>query len=139
YSGLHLKILYLQEIQALEEFREKNQRLQKIWVGRLLLYSSILYLITCLIVYLWYLPDEWTARLIMMLPFFAFPLIVWFIRTVLIFFFSKRTERNSKYLFSFFSNPVELFSRSETQYNISFQERNDDFLVEAQNWDLVDF
>uniref|UniRef100_A0A8C0GEW2 Endoplasmic reticulum junction formation protein lunapark n=1 Tax=Chelonoidis abingdonii TaxID=106734 RepID=A0A8C0GEW2_CHEAB len=86
------------EIQALEEFREKNQRLQKLWVGRLLLYSSVLYLITCLIVYLWYLPDEWTARLIMMLPFFAFPLIIWFIRTVLIFFFSKRTERNSEAL-----------------------------------------
>ncbi|XP_025931169.1 endoplasmic reticulum junction formation protein lunapark isoform X2 [Apteryx rowi] len=83
------------EIQTLEEFREKNQRLQKLWVGRLLLYSSLLYLITCLIVYFWCLPDEWTARLIMTLPFFAFPLIIWFIRTLLIFFFSKRTERNN--------------------------------------------
>ncbi|XP_062354107.1 endoplasmic reticulum junction formation protein lunapark [Cinclus cinclus] len=83
------------EIQTLEEFREKNQRLQKIWVGRLLLYSSVVYLITCLIVYLWCLPDEWTARLTMTLPFFAFPLIIWCIRTLLIFFFSKRTERNN--------------------------------------------
>ncbi|XP_057219677.1 endoplasmic reticulum junction formation protein lunapark isoform X1 [Malurus melanocephalus] len=83
------------EIQSLEEFREKNQRLQKLWVGRLLLYSSLLYLITCLIVYLWCLPDEWTARLTMTLPFFAFPLIIWCIRTLLIFFFSKRTERNN--------------------------------------------
>ncbi|XP_008934077.1 PREDICTED: protein lunapark [Merops nubicus] len=83
------------EIQTLEEFREKNQRLQKLWVGRLLLYSSLIYLITCLIVYLWCLPDEWTARLIMTLPFFAFPLIIWFIRTLLIYFFSKRTERNN--------------------------------------------
>ncbi|XP_040980116.1 endoplasmic reticulum junction formation protein lunapark isoform X3 [Aquila chrysaetos chrysaetos] len=63
------------EIQTLEEFREKNQRLQKLWVGRLLLYSSLLYLITCIIVYLWCLPDEWTARLMMTLPFFAFPLM----------------------------------------------------------------
>ncbi|KAM6332339.1 endoplasmic reticulum junction formation protein lunapark [Podargus strigoides] len=83
------------EIQTLEEFREKNQRLQKLWVGRLLLYSSVLYLITCLIVYLCCLPDEWTARLIMTLPFFAFPLLIWCIRTLLIFFFSKRTERNN--------------------------------------------
>ncbi|NXH12714.1 LNP protein, partial [Bucco capensis] len=83
------------EIQTLEEFREKNQRLQKLWVGRLLLYSSLLYLVTCLIVYFWCIPDEWTARLIMTLPFFAFPLIIWFIRTLLIFFFSKRTERNN--------------------------------------------
>ncbi|KFP33648.1 Protein lunapark, partial [Colius striatus] len=83
------------EIQTLEEFQEKNQRLQKLWVGRLLLYSSLLYLITCVIVYFWCLPDEWTARVVMTLPFFAFPLIIWFIRTLLIFFFSKRTERNN--------------------------------------------
>ncbi|NWI96914.1 LNP protein, partial [Pitta sordida] len=83
------------EIQTLEEFREKNQRLQKLWVGGLLLYSSLLYLITCLIVYLWCLPEEWTARLTMTLPFFAFPFIIWCIRTLLIFFFSKRTERNN--------------------------------------------
>ncbi|XP_060112985.1 endoplasmic reticulum junction formation protein lunapark isoform X1 [Heteronotia binoei] len=86
------------DIQALEEFREKNQRQQKLWVGRLLLYSSILYLITCLIIYFWYLPDDWTARLIMTLPLFAFPVIVWTIRTLLIFFFSKRTERNNEAL-----------------------------------------
>ncbi|XP_020846679.1 endoplasmic reticulum junction formation protein lunapark isoform X2 [Phascolarctos cinereus] len=86
------------EIQALEEFREKNQRLQKLWVGRLLLYSSLLYLFTCIVVYLWYLPDEFTARLTMTLPFFAFPLIIWTIRTALIFFFSKRTERNNEAL-----------------------------------------
>uniref|UniRef100_A0A3Q3VZF6 Endoplasmic reticulum junction formation protein lunapark n=1 Tax=Mola mola TaxID=94237 RepID=A0A3Q3VZF6_MOLML len=30
----------------------KNQRLQKLWVGQLLLYSSVLYLVTCFIVYL---------------------------------------------------------------------------------------
>ncbi|CAO2597002.1 Endoplasmic reticulum junction formation protein lunapark [Lemmus lemmus] len=86
------------EIEALEEFREKNQRLQKLWVGRLIIYSSVLYLFTCLIVYLWYLPDGFTARLSMTLPFFAFPFIIWTIRTVLIFFFSKRTERNNEAL-----------------------------------------
>ncbi|XP_054828481.1 endoplasmic reticulum junction formation protein lunapark isoform X2 [Eublepharis macularius] len=86
------------DIQALEEFREKNQRQQKLWVGRLLLYSSILYLITCLIIYFWYLPDDWTSRFIMTLPLFAFPLIVWSTRTLLIFFFSKRTERNNEAL-----------------------------------------
>ncbi|KAM6464570.1 endoplasmic reticulum junction formation protein lunapark isoform 2-T4 [Liasis olivaceus] len=86
------------DIQALEEFREKNQRQQKLWVGRFLLYSSVLYLLICLVIYLWYLPDEWTARFIMTLPLFAFPLIVWSIRTLLIFCFSKRTERNNEAL-----------------------------------------
>ncbi|KAK6483143.1 endoplasmic reticulum junction formation protein lunapark-like isoform X2 [Huso huso] len=85
-------------IQKLEEFRETNQRLLKLWVGRLLLYSSLLYLLTCMIVYIWYLPEEWTAKLIMALPFFVFPILIWFLRKMLIWMFSKRTERNSEKL-----------------------------------------
>ncbi|XP_070833569.1 endoplasmic reticulum junction formation protein lunapark-B isoform X2 [Chaetodon trifascialis] len=83
------------EIKELEEFRAKNQRLQKLWVGRLLLYSSVLYLLTSLIVYCLYLPEQWLQRLAMGLPFFMYPVLVWFIRKLLIFLFSKRTERNN--------------------------------------------
>ncbi|XP_041866118.1 endoplasmic reticulum junction formation protein lunapark-B isoform X2 [Melanotaenia boesemani] len=83
------------EIKELEEFRAKNQRLQKLWVGRLLLYSSVLYLLTSLTVYCLYLPDEWLQRLALALPFFLYPVLVWFIRKLLIFLFSKRTERNN--------------------------------------------
>ncbi|XP_030297676.1 endoplasmic reticulum junction formation protein lunapark-B isoform X2 [Sparus aurata] len=86
------------EIKELEEFRAKNQRLQKLWVGRLLLYSSVLYLLTSLIVYCLYLPEEWLHRLAMALPFFIYPVLVWFIRKLLIFLFSKRTERNGEKL-----------------------------------------
>ncbi|XP_041803588.1 endoplasmic reticulum junction formation protein lunapark-B isoform X2 [Chelmon rostratus] len=83
------------EIKELEEFRAKNQRLQKLWVGRLLLYSSVLYLLTSLIVYCLYLPEQWLQRLAMALPFFIYPVLVWFIRKFLVFLFSKRTERNN--------------------------------------------
>ncbi|XP_077585532.1 endoplasmic reticulum junction formation protein lunapark-B isoform X2 [Stigmatopora nigra] len=86
------------EIKDLEEFRAKNQRLQKLWVGRLLIYSSVFYLLTCLLVYCLYLPDQWLNRLAMALPFFAYPALVWFIRKLLILIFSKRTERNSDLL-----------------------------------------
>ncbi|XP_041120324.1 endoplasmic reticulum junction formation protein lunapark-B-like isoform X2 [Polyodon spathula] len=86
------------DIQKLEEFREKNQRLLKQWGGRLLLYSSLLYLLTCIIVYIWYLPEEWTAKLILALPFFVFPILIWFLRKLLIWMFSKRTERNNEKL-----------------------------------------
>ncbi|XP_061546988.1 endoplasmic reticulum junction formation protein lunapark-B isoform X1 [Phycodurus eques] len=86
------------EIKELEEFRAKNQRLQKLWVGRLLLYSSVFYLLTCLVVYCLYLPDQWLHRLAMALPFFVYPVLVWFIRKLLIFLFCKRTERNSDIL-----------------------------------------
>ncbi|KAJ8004284.1 hypothetical protein DPEC_G00157210 [Dallia pectoralis] len=83
------------DINDLEEFRAKNQRLEKLWVGRLLLYSSMLYLIACISVYFWYLPEQWTGRIVLTLPLFLFPLLVWFIRKLLIFLFSKRTERNN--------------------------------------------
>ncbi|TDH01557.1 hypothetical protein EPR50_G00181530 [Perca flavescens] len=83
------------EIKELEEFRAKNQRLQKLWVGRLLLYSSLLYLLTSLVVYCLYLPEQWLPRIAMTLPFFIYPVLVWLIRKLLIFLFSKRTERNN--------------------------------------------
>uniref|UniRef100_G3PDR4 Endoplasmic reticulum junction formation protein lunapark n=1 Tax=Gasterosteus aculeatus aculeatus TaxID=481459 RepID=G3PDR4_GASAC len=85
------------EIKELEEFRAKNQRLQKLWVGRLLLYSSVLYLLTSLVVYCLYLPEQWMQRLAMALPFFTFPVLVWFVRKFFFYLFSKRTERNSKW------------------------------------------
>uniref|UniRef100_A0A8C5QVT1 Endoplasmic reticulum junction formation protein lunapark n=1 Tax=Leptobrachium leishanense TaxID=445787 RepID=A0A8C5QVT1_9ANUR len=83
------------DIQSLEDFRDKNQKLRKRWVGRLLLYSAILYLITCFVVYLWYLPDGFTARLLLILPLLLFPVLIWFVRTLLIVWFARRMERNN--------------------------------------------
>lgn len=83
------------DIKDLEEFRAKNQRLLKLWVGRLLFYSSALYLLTCLCVYYLYFPQQWGARLITALPLLAFPALVLLLRKMLIFLFSKRTERNN--------------------------------------------
>ncbi|KAG8432477.1 hypothetical protein GDO86_016934 [Hymenochirus boettgeri] len=83
------------DIQSLEESLNKNQKLRKIWIGRLFLYSSVLYLIMSLIVYLWYLPDGLTGRIFTVLPFLLFPVLIWCLRTMLIFWFSKRTERNN--------------------------------------------
>lgn len=86
------------DIRSLEDFGKRNERLQKLWVGRLLLYSSMLYLLTCFSVYLCFLPELWTERLILTLPFALFPALVWLMRKLLIFLFSKRTERNNEKL-----------------------------------------
>ncbi|XP_060724873.1 endoplasmic reticulum junction formation protein lunapark-B isoform X2 [Tachysurus vachellii] len=86
------------EIKDLEEFRGKNQRMQKLWVGRLLFYSAALYLLTCFSVYYLYLPEEWSGRLVTSLPLIAFPALVWFARKLLIIIFSKRTEKNNEKL-----------------------------------------
>ncbi|XP_068560800.1 endoplasmic reticulum junction formation protein lunapark-A [Cebidichthys violaceus] len=86
------------DIQTLEEYSEKYQRQLKIWVGRLLLYSSLLFLITCIVVYLWYLPEQLIGQLILSLPFVIFPLLVWLLRKMLIIIFSRRTETNNEKL-----------------------------------------
>ncbi|XP_022054596.1 endoplasmic reticulum junction formation protein lunapark-A [Acanthochromis polyacanthus] len=82
------------DIQILEDYSEKYQRQLKIWVGRLLLYSSLLW-ITSIVVYFWYLPEQLMGRLILSLPFLIFPLLVWLLRKLLIVLFSRRTEKNN--------------------------------------------
>ncbi|XP_037645803.1 endoplasmic reticulum junction formation protein lunapark-A isoform X1 [Sebastes umbrosus] len=83
------------DIQTLEEYSEKYQKQVKIWVWRLLLYSTLLFLITCAVVYSWYLPEQLMGRLILSLPFVIFPLLVWLLRKMLIIIFSRRTEKNN--------------------------------------------
>ncbi|CAG5865611.1 unnamed protein product [Menidia menidia] len=86
------------DIQTLEEHREKNQRQLKIWIGRLLMYSALLYLITSIVVYLWYLPEQLMGRLVLSLPFVIFPLLVWLLRKMIVVIFSRRTEKNNEKL-----------------------------------------
>ncbi|XP_017278098.1 endoplasmic reticulum junction formation protein lunapark-A [Kryptolebias marmoratus] len=85
-------------IQTLEDYSVKYQRQLKIWVGRLLLYSSLLYLITCMVVYFWYLPEQIMGRLVLSLPFVIFPFLVWLLRKMLVYIFSRRTEKNNETL-----------------------------------------
>ncbi|XP_059355507.1 endoplasmic reticulum junction formation protein lunapark-A [Carassius carassius] len=86
------------DIQALEEYREKNQKQLKLWVYRLLLYSALLYLIACTVVYVWYIPERMIGKLIVASPFLLFPLLVWLLRKLLIVLYNKRTERNNEKL-----------------------------------------
>ncbi|KAM5152005.1 endoplasmic reticulum junction formation protein lunapark isoform 1-T3 [Mantella aurantiaca] len=86
------------EIQSLEEFQDKNQKLRKIWVARLLLYSIILYLATCIVVYKWHLPDGLSARFLVIFLFLLVPALIWGTRTLLIVWFARRTERNNEAL-----------------------------------------
>ncbi|XP_037542899.1 endoplasmic reticulum junction formation protein lunapark-A [Nematolebias whitei] len=86
------------DIQTLEDYSVRYQRQLKIWVGRLLLYSSLLYLITCIVVYFWYLPEQMMGRFILSLPFVIFPFLVWLLRKMLVYIFSRRTEKNNETL-----------------------------------------
>uniref|UniRef100_A0A8D3AWP9 Endoplasmic reticulum junction formation protein lunapark n=1 Tax=Scophthalmus maximus TaxID=52904 RepID=A0A8D3AWP9_SCOMX len=96
--GIEVVKRWVLDIQILEEYSEKYQRQLKIWVGRLLLYSSLLFLMTCIVVYFWYLPEQLMGRLILSLPFVIFPLLVWLLRKMLFVIFSRRTEKNNEKL-----------------------------------------
>ncbi|KAF3841739.1 hypothetical protein F7725_023690 [Dissostichus mawsoni] len=56
----------------------------QLWVGQFILYSSVLYLLTFLVVYCLYLPEQWFERIVMAVPFFIYPVLVWFIRRLLL-------------------------------------------------------
>ncbi|XP_041724605.1 endoplasmic reticulum junction formation protein lunapark-A [Coregonus clupeaformis] len=86
------------DIHTGEECGELYQRQLKLWLWRLLLYSSLLYLMASIIVYLWYLPEQTIGKVILALPFVVFPLFVWLLRKGLIALFKRRTERNNEKL-----------------------------------------
>ncbi|XP_076858942.1 endoplasmic reticulum junction formation protein lunapark-A isoform X2 [Brachyhypopomus gauderio] len=86
------------DIQKLEEHREKNQKQLKFWVYRLLLYSTLLYFVACVVIYVWYIPEQLLGKLIVALAFLIFPPLVWLLRKLLIALYSKRTERNDEKL-----------------------------------------
>lgn len=67
--------LSFQEIQTLEDYSEKYQKQLKKWVGSMLLYSSLLYLITLIVVYFWYLPEQLMGQLVLLLLCVAFPFL----------------------------------------------------------------
>ncbi|XP_062861682.1 endoplasmic reticulum junction formation protein lunapark-A [Trichomycterus rosablanca] len=85
-------------IQTLEEHREKTQKQLKLWVYRLILYSSLLYFMACTVVYSWYIPEQLMGKLIVASPFLIFPPLVWLLRKLLIALHSRRTERNDEKL-----------------------------------------
>ncbi|KAM9448364.1 endoplasmic reticulum junction formation protein lunapark-A-like isoform 1-T6 [Salvelinus alpinus] len=86
------------DIQACEECQELYQKQLKLWVWRLLQYSSLLYLMASIIVYLWYLPEQMIGKVILVLPFVVFPLFVWLLRKGLRTLFKRRTEKNNEKL-----------------------------------------
>ncbi|XP_015231799.1 PREDICTED: protein lunapark isoform X1 [Cyprinodon variegatus] len=86
------------EIQTLEDYSEKYQRQLKKWIGGMLFYSSLLYLATLLVVYLWYLPEQLMGQLILASLFVLFPFLVWILRKAVVFIFSRRTEKNNEKL-----------------------------------------
>uniref|UniRef100_A0A8C5N8N6 Endoplasmic reticulum junction formation protein lunapark n=1 Tax=Gouania willdenowi TaxID=441366 RepID=A0A8C5N8N6_GOUWI len=91
-------VVEITDVQILNEYNQKYQRQLKQWVGRLLMHSSLLYLITFMVVYFWFLPKQPMGRFIISLFFIIFPFLVWAIRKLLIIIFTRRIEKNNEKL-----------------------------------------
>ncbi|XP_070546733.1 endoplasmic reticulum junction formation protein lunapark-A-like [Ptychodera flava] len=82
------------DIQALLKFKRRNQQLEKHYIGMLLLYSILLYIIAAVVTYFYYFPDNWKGRVVCSLPLLLFPFIIWGVKKLLHWYFVKRTTQN---------------------------------------------
>ncbi|XP_065683511.1 endoplasmic reticulum junction formation protein lunapark-B isoform X1 [Hydra vulgaris] len=86
------------EIDKLEENQNRNRDLQKSIVLSFLIFSVILYVLAAVIFYLWYFPKKWLQRLLYLLPFIGFPVLIFFLKKLLHFIFVTRIARNARTL-----------------------------------------
>lgn len=82
------------QINKLQQFRRQNQERLKKLIGRLILYSIVLYIGAALIFYFYYLPPTWTKRLMYSSPLLIFPFLIWILKKFLHWFFVKRITKN---------------------------------------------
>lgn len=79
------------EIKSMEKFKLKNQSNEKKYIGALVLYSILLYIVGAVIYYIYLMPKNMDDRIQTLIPFFITPLIIYVIRRFLKWFFIKRT------------------------------------------------
>ncbi|XP_033732993.1 endoplasmic reticulum junction formation protein lunapark-B-like [Pecten maximus] len=82
------------DITRLQKFRLRNQQQQKKFIGCLILYSIVLYIIAALVIYFVYFPPDWKNRLIYSSPLLVFPMLIWLIKKFLHWYFVKRITKN---------------------------------------------
>jgi hypothetical protein len=78
------------DIKEHEKYKHKNDINEKKYIGALLLYSILLYIIGAFIYYLYLIPKSLLDRFKTLTPFFITPLIIFGLRTFLKWFFIKR-------------------------------------------------
>ncbi|XP_069119840.1 endoplasmic reticulum junction formation protein lunapark-B-like isoform X1 [Argopecten irradians] len=82
------------DITRLQKFRLRNQQQQKKFIGCLILYSIVLYIIAALVLYFVYFPPDWKNRLLYSSPLLVFPILIWLIKKFLHWYFVKRITKN---------------------------------------------
>ncbi|CAD5112837.1 DgyrCDS2049 [Dimorphilus gyrociliatus] len=99
YSTLEKLESLEKEIQYLEKNHEKYIRRERAIVFYLIAYSVVIYVTTASLLCIFYFPKEWKKRLTYLAPFVIFPVLIWFIKRFLNWYFIRRvtfTDRSLK-------------------------------------------
>lgn len=78
------------EIKDFEKFKQKSESNEKKYVGALLLYGIVLYIMGALFYYIYLMPKKLGERMKTLIPFLIMPFLIYFIRRLLKWFYIKR-------------------------------------------------
>ncbi|XP_033624885.1 endoplasmic reticulum junction formation protein lunapark-B-like [Asterias rubens] len=100
-SKLWRKQSTMEQLESIEKrmdtllgLKRRDTQREKQYMGSLLLYSVILYLMMALFFYFYYEAKDWKGRATQILPFLLFPVLIYLIRKILQWYFVKRIARN---------------------------------------------
>uniref|UniRef100_T1GJ40 Endoplasmic reticulum junction formation protein lunapark n=1 Tax=Megaselia scalaris TaxID=36166 RepID=T1GJ40_MEGSC len=99
------------DIKKIEEYSIATQTRQKRFVGNFLVISIGLYIACFLIFYFAFFPPTWTERLSYSVPLLIFPLIIFFLRRFLAWFFQRKINSNAKKLNEFQAKKKEILEK----------------------------
>ncbi|KXJ23332.1 endoplasmic reticulum junction formation protein lunapark-B [Exaiptasia diaphana] len=86
------------DIETIESSQYRNEHLRKKYIGMLLLYSVLLYIIVALVFYFKYFPTNWKDRVVRTLPLLIFPLVIYGVKRLLHYIFVSRMTKNARKL-----------------------------------------
>ncbi|CAE1302830.1 LNPK [Acanthosepion pharaonis] len=77
-----------------QRFRRQNQEYQKNFIGSLILYSVIIYVVAAVLFFIFYFPQSWKDWLFASIPLLLFPILIWLVKKVVHWYLVKRISSN---------------------------------------------
>lgn len=86
------------DIKTLQSSQQRTENLRKKFIGSLILYSVVMYILAALVCYFYDFPKSWKAKIVRSIPLLVFPFVVYLLKRVLHYFFVQRISKNERRL-----------------------------------------
>lgn len=86
------------DLKALESSQRRTEQLRKKFIGSLILYSILLYIIAALVCYFYDFPKSWKAKAVRSIPLLVIPIVVYLLKRLLHYVFVSRISKNARRL-----------------------------------------